>query len=185
MVATSTAESEYVAVAQAAAECLWLRKVLAAIARIDSLPTTNIYEDNAAALKWCHNPVNHAKQKHIHVAFHFVREQITQFRNINVVAVPTEHQWADLFTKSLPAPRFKFLVDCIRGLDPAPLCRTPKDKAIDMMTGCVGKVSDAARAAANAFKRIDMQPAAPVNHFFEQHFHEIEPSQWTHAATAA
>ena len=87
---------------------------------VTSMPTTNIMEDNSAALKWCYNPMNHSKQKHIPVAYHFIREQVTEFHNLNVVPIATEHQLADMFTKCLPAPRFKHLVDTLRGLHPAP-----------------------------------------------------------------
>ena len=118
-VSTSTAQAEYVALSAATAECLWLRKICATLLRVDRLPTTNMMEDNTAALKWCYNPMHHSKQKHIPVAYHFVREQVAQFDNINVVAVKTDLQLADLFTKCLPVPRMRFLVDSIRGLNPA------------------------------------------------------------------
>ena len=153
---------------------------MSAVSRLDSLPTTTIFEDNAAALKWCHNPVNHSKQKHIHVAFHFIREQITDFQNLNVVAVPTEHQWADLFTKSLPAPRFRFLVDSIRGLNPAPLTRGPGSKLTEH---CAKALTTAARKVGDVFKK--RQATSAANIFFKDHFEETDPVHNTAQAPAA
>ena len=71
-------------------------------------------EKTGAAFGRAHNPVNHNKQKHIDIAFHFVRE-LVESKTINVVPVSTELELADLFTKTLPAPRFEFLVDMLRG----------------------------------------------------------------------
>jgi hypothetical protein len=109
-VAVSTAESEYMAVSDCAREAMWVRKLIADLLQLDSVPVTSIMEDNTAASKWCYNPVNHAKQKHIDIAYHFVREQIAEFGTLTIVAVPTVEQIADLATKALPAPRFEYLV---------------------------------------------------------------------------
>ena len=170
---TSTAQAEYIALSQAAAECLWLRKVCATILHVPEMPTTNILEDNTAALKWCYNPINHGKQKHIPVAYHFVREQVTEFNNINVVAVSTEFQLADLYTKCLPAPRFKFLVDSIRGLNPAPqVRRTPSafDTAKDT-------IRDAVESVISLKDRLKSMPQRDPQPFFDQHFQEPDPQK--------
>ena len=109
VVATSTAEAEYMAVSNAAHECLFLRKVVAAMygQNLSDMPPTKIYEDNAACQKWCENPINHAKQKHIDVAYHFVREQQTEFRNLLVSWIDGTENPADLGTKPLAAPAFE------------------------------------------------------------------------------
>ena len=141
---TSTAQSEYIALSQRAAECLWLRKVCATVLGIKRMPTTNIMEDNTAALKWCYNPVNHAKQKHIPVAYHFIREQVAQFGNINVVPVATEFELADMFTKCLPAPRLRFLIDTILGKHPAPVAR-PTPTSTSLLDATAEALSDAVK----------------------------------------
>ena len=166
---TSTAQSEYIALSQAAAECLWLRKVCATVLHVASMPTTNIAEDNAAALKWCYNPINHGKQKHIPVAYHFIREQVAQFCNLNIVPIATEFQLADLFTKVLPAPRFRFLVDSIRGLNPTPLApRTVSERIQDA-------VKDASEELMSLKDRLDKNPTNTQERFFEEHFQEPDP----------
>jgi hypothetical protein len=116
-VAVSTAESEYVAVSDCAREAMWVRKLVADLLGLSSVPVTPIMEDNTAANKWCYNPVNHAKQKHIDIAYHFVREQIEQFGTLTIVPVPTVDQIADLATKALPAPRFEYLVRKVFNID--------------------------------------------------------------------
>ena len=167
--ATSTAQSENIALSQAAAECLWLRKVCATVLHVDSMPTTNIAEDNAAALKWCYNPINHGKQKHIPVAYHFIREQVAQFGHLNIVPISTDFQLADLFTKVLPAPRYKFLVDSILGKNPTPLApRTISGKVKDM-------VSEATDELMSLKDRLAQQPEQPKESFFDDHFQEPDP----------
>ena len=138
---------------------------------VDSMPTTNIAEDNAAALKWCYNPINHGKQKHIPVAYHFIREQVAQFGHLNIVPISTEFQLADLFTKVLPAPRFRFLVNSIRGLNPTPLVpRTVSETLKDM-------VSEKANEILSLKERIAQAPEEPTHKFFDDHFQEPDPVQ--------
>ena len=88
-VSTSTAQSEYCAMSDCAREALWLRQLVGTLLKLEVIPTTTLFEDNSAAQKWCYNPLNHAKQKHIDIAYHFVREQCTQFLNLNVVPIGT------------------------------------------------------------------------------------------------
>ena len=83
-----------------------------------------------------------------------------------MVPISTTFQLADLFTKVLPAPRFKYLVDSICGLNPAPLTpRTISEKVGDM-------VSEAAENMLSLKDRIELSPADPKQEFFENHFQE-------------
>ena len=112
VVATSSAEAEYMAVSAAAHECLFLRKICSAMfgQELKQMPPTTIWEDNEGCRKWCENPLNHAKMKHIDVAYHFVREQQTEFRTLVVKWIDGTDNPADIGTKPLPAPAFeKFL----------------------------------------------------------------------------
>ena len=132
-------------------------------------------EDNQAALKWCYNPINHGKQKHIPVAYHFVREQVSQFGSLNVVGVETQYQLADLFTKIMPAPRMRFLVDSIRGLHPTPPIRpTPNwlESATETVSESVGDVMF------NLKQHIQSSASEPDDkQFFMKHFEEPDPLQ--------
>ena len=117
-VATSSAESEYAAASDCCAEALWLRRLYAALFNKNhaQLPPTLIYVDNKAAERWCYNPQNHAKQKHIDIAYHFVREQVVEFKTISVVPIASADNIADIGTKPLPFPTFEKLIRIIMNL---------------------------------------------------------------------
>ena len=74
---------------------------------LDSLEPTVIWEDNVACKHWCENPINHAKQKHIAVAYHYVREQQTEFKTLYVDKIAGTDNIADTGTKPLPLPAFE------------------------------------------------------------------------------
>ena len=103
---------------------MWVRKLVADVMELDSIPVTPILEDNSAAAKWCYNPLNHAKQKHIDIAYHFIREQVAEFGNLTIVPVPTVDQLADLGTKALASPRFEYLVRKVFNIAPDRSLRT-------------------------------------------------------------
>ena len=109
-------------VSDAAHEALWLRKLIAVLLHldIDKVQPTEIMEDNRAAQKWCYNPLNHAKQKHIDVAYHFVREQCNEFNALKVTPMDTDSMLADIGTKALPEPRYQRLIRSIMNIkDPS------------------------------------------------------------------
>ena len=74
-VALSTAEAEYVALASAAQEAVWLNKFLADIHSSHKLPIV-INEYNQAAISIAKNPKEHSKTKHIAIKYHLVRDKI-------------------------------------------------------------------------------------------------------------
>nr|GFB63338.1 retrovirus-related Pol polyprotein from transposon TNT 1-94 [Tanacetum cinerariifolium] len=54
--------------------------------------------------------VQYTRKKHIDVRYHFIKDLVKK-GSIKLYFVGTEDQLADLFTKSLPEARFKFLVE--------------------------------------------------------------------------
>ena len=113
-VSRSSAEAEYRGVANAAAECCWLRNRLTELhVKIDK--ATMIYCDNVSAVYLSENLVHHRRTKHVELDIHFVRERVAlgQFR---VLQIPTQRQIADVMTKGLPTPLFEDFRDslCIR-----------------------------------------------------------------------
>ena len=105
MVSRSSAEAEYRAVANAVAECSWLRQLLQEL----SCPVdcaTVVYCDNVSAVYLSANPVHHRRTKHIELDIHFVREQVA-LGHIRVLHVPTSQQFADIMTKGLPTASFE------------------------------------------------------------------------------
>ncbi|GJU29988.1 retrovirus-related pol polyprotein from transposon TNT 1-94 [Tanacetum coccineum] len=107
-VSISTAESEYVAVFGCCAQVLWMRTQLTDYGFFyDKVP---IYCDSKSAIAISCNPVQHTRTKHIDVRYHFIKDHVEK-GTIELYFVGTEYQLADLFTKSLPEARFKFLVE--------------------------------------------------------------------------
>jgi len=50
----------------------------------------------------------HSRAKHIEIKHHFIRDYV-QNRILDIQFIDTEHQWADIFTKSLTVERFVFI----------------------------------------------------------------------------
>jgi hypothetical protein len=99
-VSRSSAEAEYRGVANAVAECTWLRQLLG---ELDSPLTkaTIIFCDNVSAYYMSSNPVHHKRTKHIELDVHFIREKVA-VGQCKVLHVPTAQQYADVMTKGLP-----------------------------------------------------------------------------------
>ncbi|CAN6271199.1 unnamed protein product [Urochloa humidicola] len=103
-VSQSSAEAEYRGVANAVAECSWLRSLLGELGcKIDG--ATVVFCDNVSAVYMSWNPVHHKRTKHIELDIHFVREKV-QLGQVHVMHVPSSCQFADVFTKGLPSSLF-------------------------------------------------------------------------------
>ncbi|RVW29003.1 Retrovirus-related Pol polyprotein from transposon RE1 [Vitis vinifera] len=115
VVARSSAETEYRAMALATCELIWLRHLLREL-RFGKDEQMKLICDNQAALHIASNPVFHERTKHIEVDCHFIREKIesgcvaTSFVNSN-------DQLADIFTKSLRGPRIKYICNKLGAYD--------------------------------------------------------------------
>ena len=59
----------------ATCEAVWLRRILKDIREKQTEPT-KVHCDNQSAVKLAHNPVYHARTKHIELQHHFIREKI-------------------------------------------------------------------------------------------------------------
>jgi histone deacetylase 1/2 len=74
-VSRSSAEAEYRAVANAVAECTWLRQLLSELAcPIDK--ATVVFCVNVSVVYLSANPVHHRRTKHVELDIQFVREQV-------------------------------------------------------------------------------------------------------------
>nr|GEY38531.1 hypothetical protein [Tanacetum cinerariifolium] len=101
-------ESEYVTVSSYRAQVLWMPTQLTDYGYFyDKVP---IYCDSKSAIAISCNPIQHTRTKHIDVRYHFIKDHVEK-GTIELYFVGTEYQLADLFTKSLPEARFKFLVE--------------------------------------------------------------------------
>ena len=61
-----------------------------------------------AAKSIAKNLVFHSRTKYFEIDLHFVREKVEK-GEVEIRYVPTSHQLADVFTKSLPKHRFQLL----------------------------------------------------------------------------
>jgi hypothetical protein len=106
--ALSSMEAEYMALASAVREALWLRTLLAEIHSTPNLPT-HISVDNHGTISFAENSGFHARSKHIDVRHHFIREKLAS-HEVSVSYCPTSENTADLFTKPLDKSKHEYFV---------------------------------------------------------------------------
>ena len=108
LVTLSTMESEYVAASKCVCSIRYLRKLFYNFFKIPMTRDPVVcWEDNAACIAISHAPpgVHRSRSKHIAVKYHNVREAC-EAKEVVLSQIWTEHQVADIFTKSLQAIPF-------------------------------------------------------------------------------
>jgi hypothetical protein len=104
VVALSSCEAEYIAVATATCQGVWLHRLLQDFVGHEA-EAPRLMVDNMSAIALSKNPVYHDRSKHIDTRYHFIRECIEE-GTIVIEYVPTERQLADILTKALGRVRF-------------------------------------------------------------------------------
>ncbi len=124
-IALSTMEAEYIALSQSMREIIGFREILKELythtfddptgykaltfntvsKTFGQIPTSTVYEDNEACLKFATVPKMSPRTKHIAIPYHFFRSKVDN-GEINIVGVRTDNQMADQFTKGLPQDKF-------------------------------------------------------------------------------
>jgi hypothetical protein len=99
VISTSSAESEYRAMANAGKEVMWIKNFLQELGVFITDPIP-LFCDNQAAIYIASNEVYHERTKHIEVDCHYVRE-LLQKKIISIPFVRSSMQLADIFTKAL------------------------------------------------------------------------------------
>jgi hypothetical protein len=61
--------------------------------------------DNKSAIQVAKNPEHQSAMKHVHRAYHWIRDQVER-KQIVVSHVPGDENPADIFTKPLASPKF-------------------------------------------------------------------------------
>ena len=107
VVARSSAEAEFRAMAHGVCELIWIRRVLKEL-KIGFEEPMLLYCDNKSAISIAHNPVHHDRTKHVEVDRHFIKEKLDG-NIIKLEYVPTSHQLADILTKGLSEQTHNFL----------------------------------------------------------------------------
>jgi len=104
LAATSTNQSELIALYEASRECVWLRRFIGfirfALGSVDKQPPIKLYEDNTACVAQVQRGyIKTDRSKHIDPKFFFMHE--LNGKELVVKSVSSEENLADLFTKSL------------------------------------------------------------------------------------
>jgi hypothetical protein len=120
VVARSSIEAEYRALADATSELLWLCWLLADMGAPQTT-STPIHCDNRSAIHIAHNDVFHERTKHIEIDCHFIRHHLQQ-STLHLLSVSSEDQITDVFTKSHPPGRLRDLVSKLKMASSSPPC---------------------------------------------------------------
>ena len=112
VVALSTTQAEFVALAETAKQAIWLRSILRSLSFLspDSpiQSATIILGDNEASIQLAMNPIAHSRAKHIDIKWFFLRDEV-KAGTLSLRRVPTDDNLADILTKSLgPQKHLKF-----------------------------------------------------------------------------
>jgi hypothetical protein len=114
-VATSSTESEYVALSAAAKQAVWINQVLIDMGYtqyVDSSHGVDIRGDNQGSLALVKNPHLHERSKHIDICYHNSRD-LQKRGKIQTSYVPTADMVADGFTKPLARVQFARFVSML------------------------------------------------------------------------
>ena len=112
VVARSSTEAEYRALAATTAELIWLRWLLQDLG-IDCSAATQLHCDNQSAIQIAHNDVFHERTKHIEIDCHFIRQHVLQ-GTITLQSVSSQDQLTDIFNKPLSPRPFRVLTSKLK-----------------------------------------------------------------------
>ena len=109
VVATSSCEAEYIALCEACKEASWLRLIVADVLGLKKDPSLPLACDNDGTIAFSHNQSINRRNKHIGIAYHFVRDAIRR-EVVNLDQCATSEMTADIFTKLLGRVLFQKFV---------------------------------------------------------------------------
>ena len=98
-VTLSSTEAEYVAVAEACTDIMFIRMITEFLQMEVKKPVT-VFCDNVGAIFMGNNAKQSVRTKHIDVKYHFIREHIVD-GVVEIVFVPSQENDADIFTKNV------------------------------------------------------------------------------------
>lgn len=99
VVALSTTESEYMALAKGAQQAKWVHNFLSEVRHAGPLPSI-LKADNKDAIAILENPKFHSHVKHIDIHFHYLWDAVKS-GELTVDYIPLEDNPANILTKPL------------------------------------------------------------------------------------
>jgi hypothetical protein len=111
-VSLSSTESEYTTASKVGCEMIWMRSLFEQLG-YDTTRPSPLLVDNQSAIQVLKHPDHQSTMKHVHRAYHWIREQVEQ-RAIAVSHVPGDENPADIFTKPLGRVKFTKFQDMLR-----------------------------------------------------------------------
>jgi hypothetical protein len=126
VVAHSTTEAKYRAMALSVAEMIWLRSILVKL-KMNQGVQMKLWCDNKSAINIANNPVQHDRTKHLEIDRLFIKEKLNSGL-LELGHVATREQVADCLTKGLNS------LDLIRLYDKMDLM----DIFLSILRGSVG-----------------------------------------------
>jgi hypothetical protein len=104
VVAQSTTEAEYMAIAEACKESVWLKGLFAELCGVDSC--INLFCDSQSAICLTKDQMFHERTKHIDIKYHYVRDVVAQGK-LKVCKISTHDNPADMMTKPILVAKFE------------------------------------------------------------------------------
>ncbi len=77
-VTLSSCEAEYVALANAAKEAMWLKSLCREVDKKGRNEPIIIFEDNQSTIMFANNPIQSERTKHIEIKYHYIRERVAE-----------------------------------------------------------------------------------------------------------
>ena len=109
-VALSTIETEYMALAKAIKEVIWLKDLFIELGQEQD--DFVVHCDSQSAIHLSKDQMFHERTKHIDVRYYFIREVIAD-GEIQVMKIATANNPTDMMTKPLPPTKFEFYFDLV------------------------------------------------------------------------
>jgi hypothetical protein len=105
-VALSTSEAEYMCITSGFKETKYFINLMQLEMKISVTPVRS-YIDNIGAGYMAEQSVTNKRTKHINLRYHYVREEIQEFKNFDLVHIDTKNNTSDIFTKPLDKGLFE------------------------------------------------------------------------------
>jgi hypothetical protein len=106
VVALSTTEAKYMAIAEACKELIWLKGLYAELCGVDSC--INPFSDSQSAIYLTKDQMFHARTKHTEIS-----TIMFEMRSKRVCKISIQNNPADMLTKSVPVAKFELCSDLV------------------------------------------------------------------------